>query len=207
MPTPKRITSLFSTLMLAAPLTAAKTPAPTPESRLRSMMLAYEFSVQIEGTKQGKFKGDPGRAGGAASDKIRGLAFQYEVTSPRDLASGQATGKRQHKPIIVTKEWGASSPQLFEALATNEVLKVTFEFLTTKADGTEEVFETIKLANATISDIKQYTTGLVDGAGKSATTARHLEDVSFTFQKIEMENRDGKTSWVDDLGGVSRKPD
>jgi hypothetical protein len=31
------------------------------------------------------------------------------VKSPRDAASGQATGKRQHAPIRIVKEWESSS--------------------------------------------------------------------------------------------------
>lgn len=34
------------------------------------------------------------------------------VEAPRDAASGQATGKRQHKPFTITKEWDASTPSL-----------------------------------------------------------------------------------------------
>ena len=30
--------------------------------------------------------------------------------SPRDMASGQASGKRMHKPFMIVKEWGAVSP-------------------------------------------------------------------------------------------------
>ena len=36
------------------------------------------------------------------------------VPNPRDSASGQATGKRQHKPVTITKEWDAASPQLMK---------------------------------------------------------------------------------------------
>lgn len=36
----------------------------------------------------------------------------YEVKSPRDIATGQASGKRQHGSITIVKEWGAASPQL-----------------------------------------------------------------------------------------------
>ena len=36
----------------------------------------------------------------------------YEVTSPRDIATGQASGKRMHKPVWTTMEWSAASPQL-----------------------------------------------------------------------------------------------
>ena len=30
-----------------------------------------------------------------------------KVVAPRDVASGQASGKRQHSPVTITKEWGA----------------------------------------------------------------------------------------------------
>lgn len=36
---------------------------------------------------------------------------QSGVTSPRDSSTGMATGKRQHQPITITKEVGATSPQ------------------------------------------------------------------------------------------------
>lgn len=39
-------------------------------------------------------------------------AASHEIKSPRDVATGQASGKRMHKPITITKEWSASSPLL-----------------------------------------------------------------------------------------------
>jgi hypothetical protein len=39
-------------------------------------------------------------------------AAQYTITSPRDASSGQASGKRMHKPMKIVKEWEAASPQL-----------------------------------------------------------------------------------------------
>ena len=38
-------------------------------------------------------------------------AVHYNVKSPRDSASGMASGKRTHKPIKIIKEWGPSTPQ------------------------------------------------------------------------------------------------
>lgn len=35
-----------------------------------------------------------------------------------------ATGKRQHKPITITKEWGAATPQLSQAKVGYDVKKV-----------------------------------------------------------------------------------
>jgi type VI secretion system secreted protein Hcp len=156
--------------------------------------MAYEFYVTIEGTKQGKFKGESTRT--AHKDKISGLGFGYEVLSPRDQATGQASGKRQHRPVKITKEWGAASPQIFQALVNNEVLKkVLFEFVRTTAEGKEEVHYTITLVNATISQLVQ---SISDTRHDSAIDKHELEDVSFTFQRIEIESKLGKTSAVDD---------
>jgi type VI secretion system secreted protein Hcp len=168
--------------------------------------MAYEFYISIEGQKQGKFKGESGRRApsgegtdngrGLGRDKIAGVRFVSEASSPRDVATGQASGKRTHKPILITKEWGAASPQLFQALVTNENLKsVLFEFVKTNAQGEEEIYHTIKLTNAAVSNIKSYL-DLTDTTG-DPYDAHELEDVSFVFQKIEMENKEGKTQAVD----------
>lgn len=50
--------------------------------------------------------------------KVRNTAAGFEITfnqaivSPRDAASGLPTGKRQHKPFVITKEYDKSSPLL-----------------------------------------------------------------------------------------------
>jgi hypothetical protein len=40
------------------------------------------------------------------------ISFEQEIVSPRDAASGLPTGKRQHKPFVITKELDKSSPTL-----------------------------------------------------------------------------------------------
>jgi hypothetical protein len=40
------------------------------------------------------------------------LKEAHYVISPRDTATGQASGKRMHKPVTFVKEWGAATPQL-----------------------------------------------------------------------------------------------
>jgi type VI protein secretion system component Hcp len=40
-----------------------------------------------------------------------------EIESPRDASSGLATGKRMHKPFVITKELDKSSPTLAESAA------------------------------------------------------------------------------------------
>jgi type VI secretion system secreted protein Hcp len=162
--------------------------------------MAYEFYVTIEGKKQGAFKGESVRK--AHEAKIAGLSYQHSIKSPRDIASGQASGKRQHGPITITKEWGASTPQLFQALTTNEVLtKVLFEFFHTTPDGAEEVYYKVTLTNATVATV-EYLTGVGESAGTAKTQSDYdtheLEKVSFTYQRIEVESVSGKTAAMDD---------
>lgn len=57
------------------------------------------------------------------------------------------------------------------------------------ADGPDIVYHTIKLSNARITGVRQYTGGAED--------PRLLEDIAFTFQKIEIENKAGKTMAFD----------
>ena len=159
--------------------------------------MAYEFYVSIEGQKQGKFKGESPRDTHKA--KLPGVRFSYECVSPRDANTGQASGKRQHRPVTFTKEWGASSPQIFQALVTNEVLKtVLFEFVHTTPEGTEEVYHTVKLTNATVSGLQQFVGQSEEGSKGELYATRELETVSMTFQKIEIENKVGKTVAMDD---------
>lgn len=59
-----------------------------------------------------------------AGDELR--AAHYSVKSPRDSASGQASGKRTHHPVTFIKEWGASTPQFKEVKVTSTGLpKIT----------------------------------------------------------------------------------
>lgn len=163
--------------------------------------MAYEFYVTVEGEKQGKFKGEsPKKDHG---QKIPGLAFQYEVTSHRDAASGLPSGKRQHKPISFVKEWGAATPQLFQALVSNENLKtVKFEFIQVdRGTGKEGIYFTIDLTNASVADIKQFG-GTADAAESAKHTSsqgsKELETISLTFQKITLTYLKDKTSAQDD---------
>jgi type VI secretion system secreted protein Hcp len=173
---------------------------PNAKTNAEGEVVPYEFYISIKGQKQGQFKGDSteGKAKGAKGvAKIRGVRFTTETVSPRDPASGLATGKRQHKPIMITKEWDATSPQIFNALVNNELLtNVVFEFVKTDQLGHTYVYHTITLTDASVSDVKSYL-DLTDTTG-DPYDGHELEDVYFTFRKIEMENKDGKTMAEDD---------
>jgi type VI secretion system secreted protein Hcp len=161
--------------------------------------MSYEFYITIEGVAQNKFKGESLIT--AHAEKITGLSYSHEITAPRDIATGLPSGKRQHFPIRIVKEWGPASPQIMAALCTNELLKrVFFEFYHTTKEGKMECYYTIELNDATISGVKYMT-----GTGTSANSSKHteqwdtleLEEVSFTYQKITASNVIASTQAVD----------
>ena len=59
----------------------------------------------------------------------------YRIVSPRDLATGQSSGKRMHKPFLITKEWGPASPMLAAMKATYNVKMQKTARVAADADG------------------------------------------------------------------------
>jgi type VI secretion system secreted protein Hcp len=171
----------------------------------RRYTMAFQAYMTIKGSKQGTFKGESSQT--PHTDKIGILSFAYELTSPRDPLTGQASGRRQHQPITILKELDAASPQLFHALVTNELLTdINFEFYSISPEGKEELRYTIKGLNGGVANLKLYTgntTGEALSAGKHVEVSETvlLEEVSFTFQTIQMEHTPSTKSAVDDWTG------
>ena len=72
---------------------------------------------------------------------------QYRVTGPRDAASGQASGKRMHKPFTIVKEWGAASPQLMAMKTGYDIKKMEGTGARAKTMA-EDSWNPITLANS-----------------------------------------------------------
>jgi type VI secretion system secreted protein Hcp len=157
--------------------------------------MAVQIYVTITGAKQGAFKGESTQKG--RENMIPGVAFAYGVTVPHDIATGQASGKRQHQPVVFTKEWGASSPQFYVSAFTNEVLtSVVLNFFVTRANGVQQLDHTVKLTNAIIVSVQQSLH--LPQQGGPVIDSRELEEISFTFQKIDITSISGGTEAVDD---------
>jgi hypothetical protein len=71
------------------------------------------------------------------------VSTHYQVTSPRDAASGLATGKRQHKPITIIKEWDAATPQLAKVKPSYNIKENKAARMSADAEG----WKPIELAN------------------------------------------------------------
>lgn len=187
--------SLLSYSVMAQISRDIKNPALTVEKTsvtVETKAIAY---ITVDATKQGKFKGNV-----QGSQKSEIIDFNYSVSQPYDQASGMATGKLKHGALTITMKNGPSTPQFLQALSTNEVLKSVFiEFTRTQPDGTGFVYYTVKLINAHITRINQVT-------NRNETVPKQgglpLDEISFVFQRIEMEQKDGNTMTVIDAGNL-----
>jgi len=82
--------------------------------------VAIHYFAKITGTKQGTLRG--GSTKPNRQNWIELTGFDMGVLAPLDAAGGMASGKRQHKPFVITNPFGASTPQLLQAWRTGEQL-------------------------------------------------------------------------------------
>jgi len=110
------------------------------------------------------------------------------VTIPTDPQSGQPTGQRVHKPLIVTKPHDRASPLLYNALTSGERLpRVLVRFYRLSAAGKTEDYFTTELEDAIVVDIQTRDAG-----------AGMVEDVAFAYRKVTWSHVVGNTSGSDD---------
>jgi type VI secretion system secreted protein Hcp len=156
---------------------------------------ALNAYLTLKGQKQGSIKGSVTKKG--REESIEVLSVSHEIVSPRDPASGLPTGKRSHKPFVISKTIDKSSPLLAAALVNNEnISSWELSFYQPSSKGAEALAYKIKLTNASIASIR-----LVSDANGNLT-----EEISFTYQKIEWTWVDGGIMALDDWEApVSKK--
>ena len=159
--------------------------------------------MKIEGEKQGLIT-----AGTFTEDSVGNIyqeghedhilvqAFRHDVILPRDPQSGQPTGQRVHQPLVITKVFDKCSPLLYNALTSGERLpKCNIDWYRTSAQGTQEHYFTIEIEDAIIVAINASMPNCQD-PGQSHFT--HLEDIHFTYRKINWTHEVCGTSGHDD---------
>lgn len=157
--------------------------------------MALNAYLKLKGQKQGEIKGSviqKGREG-----KIAVIAVEHALSVPRDAATGQATGKRMHRPFSVTKALDASTPLLYSALVNNELMtEFELQFWTPQAragagSGIEVQHYTVRLFNARLVDSRFH---LPDNRNPDLLKYTEYEELSFVYGRIEW-------TWV--AGGIT----
>lgn len=112
-----------------------------------------------------KAGGSPDKTNAGSQSSGSG-AGKVTAATPRDAASGMATGRRMHKPFTITKEIDVASPKLVQACASGQHM--------------QEVDVDLGTARYKLEDV------VISSDNKSSSGGRPIETLTFTYQKIEM---------------------
>ena len=161
--------------------------------------MALNAYLRLVGEKSGEIRGSVTQKG--REGKILVIAASHEVTSPRDAASGQATGKRQHLPFVITKPVDRASVPLHQVQTANESLREwelqfwTPQLKASTGTGAEVQYFTVKLTNASIASIAMQ---MPNTTSPELARLETFEEIAFTYQAIEWTWTDGASVASDD---------
>ena len=147
---------------------------------------AVDILLKVTGVKSGVIKGESQIAGHVGEIDIE--TYRWNVLQGFDVATGQATGRRQHKPLILTFQTCVASPILYAACCRNEVLSKVV-MTCRKAGGKQQDYMIWTLTNASIREIKA---GYFDhvpaqAAAAAAQPVIPYDEMSLVYQKIELD--------------------
>jgi type VI secretion system secreted protein Hcp len=156
--------------------------------------MALSGYLKLKGKSAGEVEGSATRKG--REGWIEVIAVNHEIVAPRDPASGKATGKRQHKPFIITKELDKATPILYSILCSNEeITDWELQFWSPSDTGDEVQHYTVKLKGATISSIQFK---MHNNRNTELARYNEFEEISYTYKKIE---------WTWNVGGAKTAED
>jgi type VI secretion system secreted protein Hcp len=156
-------------------------------------IMALTAYLAVNGKSQGDIKGDCSQ-GGDKKDKILVYSIDHKVEIPKDTHTGLPTGQRIHHPLTITKHKDQSSPKLFKACSTGEQTTATLDYYRVNSEGTEEKYFTIKLEEAIVVNVREFTPTTFLPENKPYLD---MEEISFTYSKITWTYNDGNVEYTD----------
>ncbi|HXK02447.1 MAG TPA: type VI secretion system tube protein Hcp [Verrucomicrobiae bacterium] len=136
-------------------------------------------------------------------DEIDVLSFHWgaQQTSAHSSGTGSGSGKVDVSPFSIVHKTDKSSPVLFQKCCTGEHVKDGL-FVVRKAGGTQLEYLKIKMTDILISSVRP-------GGSSHGADEIPLEEVSFTFSKVEVDYQpqgpDGKAQGGPVHGGWDLK--
>jgi type VI secretion system secreted protein Hcp len=160
--------------------------------------MALNAYLKLAGQKSGEVKGSVTQKG--REGKILVISADHQIVSPRDAATGLSTGKRQHRPFVITKELDRSSPVLYSMVATNETI-TTWELQfyapgasTPGAAAVEVQRYTVKLVDAHVAEIKFH---MPNSKNPDLQKFAEYEEIAFVYEHIHWIWPDGGIEFED----------
>lgn len=161
--------------------------------------MALNAYLTLAGQKTGEIQGSVTQKG--REGKIMVIAATHDIVTPRDPASGLPTGKRMHKPFVITKEVDRASVALHQLQRDNENLRQweldfwTPQIRAATGVGAEVQYFTITLTNASVAEV---TMQMPNNKHPDLMKLNTFEDVAFSYESITWTWNDGGITTSDD---------
>lgn len=162
--------------------------------------MALNAYLILTGVQQGQIKGSVTQKG--REGQIQVIAVNHQIQVPRDSASGQATGRRKHGALVITKEVDRATVPLRTMLVASELAskwELRFWFPSTTAAagagaGQERQLLTVTLTDAAITSIDLQLPNTTD---PELTSRQPFEEVAFAYREIAWTWTDGAVTAAD----------
>jgi type VI secretion system secreted protein Hcp len=152
---------------------------------------ALNAYLKLKGQKSGQIQGGVTQKGREGTIMV--IAVDHQVKA-------DAAGRRTHAAFTITKEIDKSSPILYRAMTTNELLpEFELQFWTPQLSGmsgvgAERQHYTVKLTNAKISQINFK---MLNNKNPELVRFAEYEEISFTYDTITWTWTDGNVGTTD----------
>jgi type VI secretion system secreted protein Hcp len=156
--------------------------------------MALNAYLKLVASRQGHVLGSVSQKGREGTIMV--VAVSQTIVSPRHPVSGKPTGKRMHKPLVITKEVDRSSPILYTILCSSENIRsAEIDFYRPDRTGIERKYFKIQLTNANISGMRLW---VPNTRNPRSAQFPEREEIAFTYQKISWTWLEGAISAEDD---------
>lgn len=148
-------------------------------------------------------KGEATQLSMGREGSIECIHYEQAGVTPFEPSTGNASGRRQYRPIKIRKRIDCSSPLLWQAMTKNTVLEGAFKFFRPNptGDGTTEQFYTVEIKGAYISSMKQVIDDTLTPARSYEPPLEEIElifhDIMWTYTKTGATHTD---TWSEGRG-------
>jgi len=123
------------------------------------------------------------------------IGFGHGLNIPVDSSSGKVTGTRSHSPMSIEKEFDASSPYLYKAVATGQTLQsAELKWYRINDAGQEQVYFIMLLEQVKITGVNP---GMVNTKLFETSALNHAETISMMYGRITWHYTDGNIKYTD----------
>ncbi|MDR0805999.1 MAG: Hcp family type VI secretion system effector [Enterobacteriaceae bacterium] len=127
---------------------------------------------------------------------IEVIGFSHGLNIPVDNSNGKITGTRSHSSMNIEKEFDASSPYLYKAVAKGQTLKsAEIRWYRINDAGQEEAYFIMFLEGVKVTGVNP---GMPNTKLTGMSPVNHMESVSLMYERITWRYVDGNIQYTDD---------